>query len=141
MTVLKVKDVMSPDVETLVLGEPLDLANMVISLGRIRHLPVVDGEGRLCGLVTHRDVLSSFAELFRRKGTEDDAALIRVETIMTRDLITIGPDQPALEAAHILYENKFGCVPVVEADDKLVGIVTEADFVLSAIRQLSDPSV
>ncbi len=135
---MKVKDLMSPDVETLFDDETMDLANTVMTLGRIRHLPVTDHQGRLLGLVTHRDLLRAFAELYRDRGPNMDEALVRVREIMTTEVRTIGPDDLALTAAELLWENKFGCLPVVQ-DQQVVGIVTEADFVRTAIRTLSDP--
>jgi CBS domain-containing protein len=52
----------------------------------------------------------------------------RVEEVMTSEVETAGPDTPASEAARIMFENKFGCLPVLESS-KLVGILTESDFV------------
>lgn len=135
---LKVQDLMSPDVETLYDDETMDLANTVMTLGRIRHLPVTDREGKLLGLLTHRDLLRAFAELYRDRGPDADEALVSVKDIMTRDVVTIAPDAPALEAAEAIWENKFGCIPVVQ-HGKIVGIITEADFVRIAIKQLGDP--
>ena len=135
---LRVKDVMSPDVETLFEDETMDLANTVMLLGRIRHLPVTDRDGRLLGLLTHRDLLRAFAELYRDNGPNLDQARINVRDIMTKEVTTIGPDDPVLRAAELIWENKFGCLPVV-VEERVVGILTESDFVRIAIRQLGDP--
>jgi CBS domain-containing membrane protein len=137
---LRVKDLMSPDVETVYSDESMDLANTILTLGRIRHLPVVDREGRLCGILSQRDVLRAFAELFKKGLSENDQERIPITEIMTVDITTISPDAAALEAAEILWENKYGCLPVVE-DGIVVGILTESDFVRSAIKQLSDPGM
>lgn len=135
---LKVRDLMSPDVETLYNDETMDLANTVMTLGRIRHLPVTNREGKLLGLLTHRDLLRAFAELYRDEGPSADEARVSVTDIMTQEVTTIAPDAPALEAAEVIWENKFGCLPVVQGG-KVVGIITEADFVRVAIKQLGDP--
>lgn len=136
--ILKVRDLMSPDVETLFVEETMDLANTIITLGRIRHLPVIEHSGKLVGVVSHRDLLRAFAELYKAGRNDADQAWISVADIMTKDVTTVGPNDPALEAAEIIWENKFGCLPVVE-NDHVVGILTESDFVRSAIQQLSDP--
>jgi CBS domain-containing membrane protein len=97
----------------------------------IRHIPVVDADGDLAGLVTHRDLLrsaltdrSDLPLAIQRQVLET----VLVSEIMTTAVETIEPDQDIRDAAEIMMENKFGCLPVVEGD-KLVGILTEADFV------------
>jgi CBS-domain-containing membrane protein len=61
---------------------------------------------------------------------------VPVQEIMSRDVQTAEPDLDAAEAARLLLENKFGCLPVVADGDRLVGIVTEADFVELAVHYL-----
>jgi CBS domain-containing protein len=57
---------------------------------------------------------------------------------MTKEVRTVCPDTPALEAALTLRSHGYGCVPVVE-QGKLVGMLTDSDFLEYAIQQLSDP--
>jgi CBS domain-containing membrane protein len=136
--VLKVRDLMSPDVETLFVDETMDLANTILTLARIRHLPVVERDGRLVGVLTQRDLLRAFADLYKRGKSESEQDRVSVTDIMTGDVTTIGPDDPALTAAELIWDNKFGCLPVVE-NEQVVGIITESDFVRSTIQQLGDP--
>lgn len=132
-----VGDLMSRELVTLRRDESLNLAEQVMRLARVRHLPVVEQE-RLVGLVTHRDLLraqvSVLAELSRDERREIHTA-IRVEDIMIGEVRTIGPGAPAVEAARQMRDLMLGCLPVVE-DDRLVGILTEADFLDLAIRAL-----
>ncbi|RME20048.1 MAG: CBS domain-containing protein [Deltaproteobacteria bacterium] len=136
---LSVKDIMSTNLVTLDRSESLDIAEKAMSYGRIRHLPVVEN-GRLVGLVTHRDILraqiSSLAGVSPSERDEIET-MVPVEKIMQRDVRTVTPDTPVLEAARIIRRNKIGCLPVVE-DGRLVGIVTEADFIDLVIRALED---
>jgi CBS domain-containing protein len=133
----KVRDIMSTNLETLEEDENLEIVEYVMEKGSIRHLPVVKDK-RLVGLVTHRDLMraqvSSLAEM-----TPEEAADFRfsvtVRDIMATRVTTISPDATVLEAAKILQESKFGCLPVVQ-DGELVGIVTEADFIGIVIRAL-----
>lgn len=129
----KVRDLMSTNVETLSQHETVDLATTIITLGRIRHLPVTDAQNRVRGLVTHRDVLECLAALYRDDGPNADASKLEVGRMMTRDVATIEPDMPLAEAATLMFERKFGCLPVVE-NEELVGIITEADFVADAMN-------
>ena|SRR5687768_1461290 len=114
--------------EVLTLNEEDNLADLEHGMQRerIRHLPVVDGR-KLVGLITHRDLLRAAAH---HVGSSAFAA-----QLMTREITTVTPETTLGDAARILAENKFGCLPVVGADGDLVGIVTEHDFVkLMAMR-------
>jgi CBS domain-containing membrane protein len=136
---LKVRDIMSIDLVTLKEGDDLGLAENVMRFGRIRHLPVVNA-GKLVGLVTHRDILraqvSSLADLPLEERDQIKVSIPASE-IMKKDVETIGPDETVLDAAKILKANKYGCLPVVN-NRKLIGIITEADFIDLVIRALQD---
>jgi len=136
---LKVRDIMSTDLVTLKEDDDLGLAENVMRFGRIRHLPVVKN-GKLVGLVTHRDILSAQVSSLADISVEDVNELkvsIPASEIMKKDVETVGPDDPVLKAAKILKRNKYGCLPVVN-DSKLVGIITEADFIDLVIRALEN---
>ncbi|MCB9556449.1 MAG: CBS domain-containing protein [Deltaproteobacteria bacterium] len=129
---------MSTELITLELEETLNLASKLMRLGRVRHLPVVDRHGRLAGLVTHRDLLN--AQVSALAGLSDDETDeiedgIAVSEIMISDVLTASPDDTALKAAEMLREHRYGCLPVVDGD-KLVGIITEADFLELVIKAL-----
>lgn len=127
----EVRDLMTPKVFTLKPGDSLEALYELMDEKHVRHVPIVDREGDLVGLVTHRDLsrtvlgpqeglpLSVQEDLLRRR---------RVREIMATEVDTIEPDEPLEEAAEMLLENKIGCLPVVEGEH-LVGILTEADFV------------
>lgn len=137
MLEITVADLMSKELVTLRRDESLNMAEQVMRLARVRHLPVVEGE-RLVGLVTHRDLLraqvSVLAELSRAERREIHTA-IRVADIMVADVRTIAPGAPAVEAARQMRDQIVGCLPVVD-EERLVGILTEADFLDLAIRAL-----
>jgi CBS domain-containing membrane protein len=127
---LKVTDLMTEEVFTLKLSDNLRTARSMMSLARIRHIPVVDDEGAFLGLLTHRDILgasiSRFAEVDRTVQDEIDSG-IPVSEIMRTDVLVVDPETPLRDAAEVLLNHKYGCLPVV-ADDELRGIITEADF-------------
>lgn len=139
---MRVRDLMTTDLVTLDAHESLLLADDVMRLGRIRHLPVVSGR-KLVGLVSHRDLLRASISSLAGMSREEELSLKRsipVREVMRRDLITVGPDEPALSACKTLLERKLGCLPVVDGEGNLVGIVTEADFVDLARRFLEAES-
>lgn len=137
MSQLQVKDIMSTELVTLEKDEDLALADTIMSLGRIRHLPVVS-EGRLAGLVSHRDILRAQASLLADLSVSEDQewkASVTASEVMRQVIRTVEPETTVLEAARLIYKNKVGCLPVVQ-DGQLVGIVTEADFVRLVIDGL-----
>lgn len=136
MESLLVRDLMTSNVFSLRARDDLSALYDLMDAEHIRHIPVVDEEGSLVGLVTHRDMLRS--ALSDRSDLpvsiqRDVLRRIRVEEIMNTVVETIEPDRPIQDAAQVMLENKYGCLPVVEGT-RLVGILTEADFV----RGLSD---
>jgi CBS domain-containing membrane protein len=136
-----VGQIMSRDVLTL--SEDQDLAHLetTMRLFRFRHLPVTD-EGKLVGVVTQRDLLRIAGSSLLPHAGEQTQALqrrFRVRDVITRDVRTVRPDTPLAEAARIMNAEKLGCVPVVDGANVLRGIVTEADFVLLALRLLQRP--
>jgi CBS domain-containing membrane protein len=131
---------MSTDLITLERDETLNLAEEVMRLARIRHLPVTEG-ARLVGLITHRDLLraqsSNMANLTDDERREVQST-VKAGDIMRGGVTTCRADTSVLEAAKILRQQKFGCLPVVDEDHKLLGIITEADFLDLVIRALED---
>ncbi len=119
---ISVADFMTKDLVTVRESDDLALAESLLRLGGIRHLPVVQ-DGRLVGLVTQRDILRS------GHSGRADARTLPVSQIMTRELTTVRPAMALAQAARLMLERKFGCLPVCEDGGRLVGIVTEADFV------------
>ena len=132
-----VASLMTKMVQAPPIKDSLKEAHRWMSANRIRHLPVVDEQGRLVGLVTQRMVLAAWAKHGAPKQAACGAGAreLPVKLIMERDVITIAPDAPAVEAARIMEARRIGCLPVVDKG-KLVGILTEADFVRFARRVL-----
>ncbi len=134
---LKVADIMSRELVTLAEDDTLADARACMERGRIRHLPVVR-DGRLVGLVTHRDMLAASFSVFAEVSAREEKRLfsrIPVGELM-HDVVSVSPDSSVREAARLLLDNRFGCLPVVAKDGHLVGIVTEADFLRLAVRML-----
>lgn len=135
---MRVADLMTTDVITLNEDDNLDLAHMEMSLARIRHLPVVRKD-RLVGLVTHRDILKAMCSVLAELDALEQSDVLRgvnVQEIMMPKVETVDPDDNAAEAGRRMLEGKIGCLPVVSNGDKLVGIITEADFVELAVAHL-----
>jgi CBS domain-containing membrane protein len=132
----QVRDLMSHPVKTLGRNNKLSLADTTMRTQRIRHLPVLDDDGRLVGMVSQRDLF--FKALVRALGfgtaTRDRTfQSILVKEVMTEDAVTTTPDTPVPAAAQLMVERKIGCLPVLEGDT-LVGIPSESDVVSAVAR-------
>jgi len=105
-----------------------------MSQSGIRHLPVVTGDHRLLGILSDRDVLKccSWATPTGngRDADNDPKLQIQVQELMSSEPVTIDPDAPLQEAAAILATRRIGCLLVVEAHNRLRGIVSTIDLLL-----------
>lgn len=131
-----VSQLMATDLFTVRPDDLIDLAASVMEWKHIRHVPVEDDEGRLVGLVSHRDLLRLLSHGLLNKQSQP----VAVKEVMKRDLVTVAPDTLTLDALKIMRRLKVGCLPVVE-QGRLIGIVTAYDFLaLSAeiIEKQSD---
>lgn len=119
---------------TITETQNLAKAQELLRLHRIRHLPVVR-EGKLVGLVTHRDLLKAAAQC---GGADPTQQPLWASDVMVRDVRTVRADTPTREAVKLMLDNKYGCLPVVGANGELVGILTEADMVRYAQHLIED---
>ncbi len=134
---MQVKDIMTKEVATLSSEDELSLANDIMRLGRIRHLPVVSGE-TLVGIISERDLFrSSLAQAlgYGNKDTREVMKTLRIKDIMVQQIITVTPDTELRVAVAIMAERKIGCLPVVQ-DNKLMGLITETDILMQYCRDL-----
>ena len=133
---MKVKEVMVKEVATLDINDELSLANDIMRLGRIRHLPVVDGT-RLAGIISERDLFrSSLAQAlgYGSEATRDLMKKLRIKDVMVPKVVTVSPEMALCEATKIMVEQKIGCLPVVEGG-RLVGLITETDILCQYLKE------
>jgi CBS domain-containing membrane protein len=134
-----VGDIMTDVVETLQVGDTLAMARAQIERGGIHHLPVVDGDEHVIGLITYHRILETWIS-HGHPNTESLAQIaadVPVDMIMEKNVLTVDVETTAAEAARLLVTNKFGCLPVTK-NEKLVGIVTAADFLHFALRYFEE---
>ena len=120
---------------TVTVGEKLDLTQDIMTLGRVRHLPVLDDEQRVIGVISHRDLLAAAMTQvldFDAQSRRTFLRSIEVGEVMAKDVATVGPDARLGDVARILVDRKIGCVPVVGANGELLGLVTETDLIAAA---------
>jgi acetoin utilization protein AcuB len=127
MLVVKVKDLMTADVITVAPTTSIEQAEHIMTGKNIRRLLVVENE-KAVGIIVRRDMIMSLQSPTILKETP-------VEWIMTKNLITISPEAPIIEAIQTLRKHKINALPVVE-NDQLIGIITVVDLLHEFMRRL-----
>lgn len=125
----RVREIMMGSPVTLEPDKTLDLANDIIMLGRIRHIPIVEN-GRLVGLLSERDLIGTAANQIFGLKQKTRSALLKaflIKDVMKTRILTVEPDTEIREAARLMATKKIGCLPVV-SDGALVGLVTTTDI-------------
>jgi len=138
---LRVADLMKTDVVTLAEEDSLDVAEQTMRFAKIHHLPVVDRAGRMLGMVAQSDILRAQVSVFADLSTSEDRAIkqeISAKDVMVKDLTTVSPNTTALQAARLLEGHDYSCLPVVD-NEKIIGLLTDRDFLQLVIRALSQP--
>jgi CBS domain-containing protein len=126
-----VADLMTREVATLKRNDQLSIADDVMRLGQVRHLPVLGDDDEVAGVISQRDLLHGSLARVLGYGSAGRAKLLKtvlVKEAMTSEPISVSPDTSIGEAARLMVEKKIGCLLVLDGDS-LVGIVTESDFV------------
>jgi len=133
-----VKDVMTTDVVTLTGDQSLALVEEGLGKMHFRHLPVVEDK-KLVGLVTHRDMLRLTASPLDAQSKMREDNLLEytyVRDVMRTEFPTALEDTPLVKAATAMRDEKTGCIPVIDDDGNLCGILTMTDLISLAIRFL-----
>lgn len=136
---LLVRDLMRTEVVTLDESDDLRLADDIMRLGRIRHMPVTSG-GRLVGILSQRDLFrAAVSSVIRLKATEQRSwlASVPVKEVMVTEIVMASPEAPIGEAVDLMLERKIGCLPVVD-QGRLVGLLSESDCLRLLGRLLSE---
>jgi CBS domain-containing protein len=113
-------------------------ARELITVKDIRHIPITDDDNHVLGLVTQRDVLAATEPELTKEGNDvsgEGGPDVTLSDIMIREVRTIHKTDSLRQAALYMQSHKYGCLPVV-SDGRLVGIITDSDFVAIAINLL-----
>jgi CBS domain-containing protein/nucleotide-binding universal stress UspA family protein len=140
--VMRIREWMTPSPITVTPTTPVAGLHEMMSLRRLRHLPVMD-DGHLVGIITDRDlrtVLPSPATSFSVGEIRFLLERLTVGEVMTRRVLIVEPEAPLAEAVRQMLEQKIGALPVVE-HGRLVGIITEIDVLRAFASVLGIPGV
>lgn len=130
---LKVEQYMVTDLFTVHEDEPIELAAFLMDKQNIRHVLVENDDHTLVGLVSYRSILRMVAASGAPGTSESDP----IRTIMASDVVTVEPETSTLEAIRIMREKRVSALPV-EKNGKLIGIISERDFLPIAYQLLEE---
>ena len=130
-----IQSIMTTDLITLPPTATLAEARSLMHTNRVHHLPVINENNDLIGLVTLSNVLAATDSVLRDADNRIHAAEIVVKDIMVTDLATIDEHASLRQAALFIEKHQIGCLPIV-TNGKLRGIITDTDFVGVAINLL-----
>ena len=122
---IPIREVMSRELLVVRRDEKLGRVNEIFQAYNIHHLPVVDEQGKLCGIISKADQMRAdhLIGLYNQALHEEVAAL----DIMTKQVATIGPEESMQKAAEVFLSNVFHALPVVDRG-QLIGIITTHDL-------------
>lgn len=133
-----VEEIMQKDVVTLLPESTIRTAFQYVQDGKIHHIPILNDDHEVVGIISDRDVREASPSIFDRFASEENLDK-SVSTIMTSSVITVHPLDFVEEIARIFYEQNFSSLPVVE-NNKVVGLITAKDM-LSTLIQLTGTHV
>lgn len=135
---MKVVDVMTKDPLIMVPSETIAQADELMAVNKIRQLPVVN-ERELIGIITDRDIRSFLSgSLISAPEAREKALHTKIGDVMTRDPLTLSPDDELREAVELLINEKVGGIPVVDGAEGIVGIVTYVDVLRCFLNRLQE---
>ena len=134
---LLVRDYMVANPATLSPDQRLLDAQLIMRTKNIRHVPVVK-DGRLKGLLTDRDLRLYSPSLLNTSPAKRSEVFERtlVGIVMTKEVVTVAPETLLVDAVAMLYEKRFGCLPVVLEKDRLMGVLTVTDMLGLTLKLL-----
>ena len=135
----RVADIMTRDIFPLKSNQTLNVVRLLMRTVRVRHVPILNDEEQFVGLLSHRDLLaysiSKLADIDPLAQSELDRH-IPIKDVMRTEVATTTAATNLKEALTKMLKNKFGCLPVIDDQSHLVGIITDEDITRLAIKLL-----
>lgn len=137
---LSVKEIMTTNVVTISMDEMVSAARQLMDEHHFRHVPVVNAENKLVGVITQRDLLRAESSSLEVSGENSKQAIettTRIAMIMSTKIKSVSPNDSLKGAGLIMQNTKISCLPV-EENGTVVGIITDSDFVGAAISLIDE---
>lgn len=133
--ILLASEMMSTKVVTIAHSALLAEASRLFAAKRFRHVPVVDGRGKLVGILSDRDVLRRAAHIEDAHASGKPWQEVRVDIIMNQPVLVASGDTEMREIAQVMFAERIGCLPIVDAEHALIGIITRSDVLRTLLVQ------
>jgi acetoin utilization protein AcuB len=133
---MTVAEIMTPHLVTVGMDDTLEQIQELFHQHHFHHLMVASGS-HLRGVISDRDVLrhvSPFVQTAAAQRRDDATLKMHAHQIMTRRPITVTPQTDVLVAASLIIEKGISCLPVVDANEQLVGVLTWKDLLRSMVQ-------
>ncbi len=131
MHTILLKEMMRTPVVTVNINDPFSRVENEMRLQKVRHLPVLDDQGRVVGIISQRDLYRALSPRQTLEGDVYDPGKLDeflLARVMTSPVTTLGPEDPLGMAVSVMAEYHLGCIPLVDKDRKIVGILTKTDI-------------
>lgn len=125
--IARVKELMSQPVITIPLESTIEQAWLLMTEKKVHHLPVVDEQGALMGLVSANDIL--MRTIVGPNNELEEVRVNWVADVMQREVIVTQPSTDVRRLAAVMTQYHLGCMPIMSDAQKLVGMVTLSDIV------------
>ncbi|WP_102345261.1 acetoin utilization AcuB family protein [Bacillus sp. Marseille-P3661] len=127
-----IEEIMNRNVVTMRPHETIEKACEIMHSNRIRHIPIVDENNHVIGVISDRDIRDVSPSIFHSEEHLEDLQK-PIASIMTEEVLTGHPLDFVEEICTIFYEHQIGCLPI-ESEGKLVGIITESDMLHTLVK-------
>lgn len=128
---MRIEDIMTREVITVGFDDDLKHVRELFTKFRFRHLPVIDDDQRLSGIISDRDMLanvSPFAGTINERAADANSLRRKAHQIMTRNPTTIDPREKAERAVLLMLHQRISSLPVIDGQSRLLGIITMRDL-------------
>lgn len=132
---IKIEDMMTRHPHTLMASNTLQEAQALMHKYEIRHIPIIDQEHHLVGIISQRDILRAQDSTLITTEHSNELLIAPIAKLMSPNVMSVSPQAGLKESAVYMQKHKVGCLPIVE-HGCLVGIITDSDFVSIAINLL-----
>jgi CBS domain-containing membrane protein len=140
MTATTVAELMTADPLCVFRIASLKDAHDLMRQKNVRHIPVIEANGELVGMLTQKIMITKVMGLMAQYGAtalERKEKQLLVSELMATDFATVTANQSLAEVAEFFVTNRHGCLPVIDENNKITGILTSSDFVRLAARLLT----